>query len=108
MLTECSPLLSTDIGSWRYLPGVRILESLVRDPSVVLSHALGMSGPVLLSGRRLIGREREREVLDRLLEGVRGGRGGVLVVHGEAGVGKTAVLGSAVEAARGFRIARTS
>ena len=28
----------------------------------------------------------------RLLDGVRGGRGGVLVVHGEAGVGKTALL----------------
>jgi DNA-binding CsgD family transcriptional regulator len=67
-----------------------------------------MSGPVLWSGGQLIGREREREVLDRLLDGGRGGRGGVLVVDGEAGVGKTALLGCAVEAARGFRIARTS
>ena len=56
----------------------------------------------------MLGREREREVLDRLLEGVRGGRGGVLVVHGEAGVGKTALLEYAVEAGREFRIARTS
>ena len=56
----------------------------------------------------MFGREREREVLDRLLDGVRGGRGGVLVVHGEAGVGKTALLEYAVEAAREFRIARTS
>jgi DNA-binding CsgD family transcriptional regulator len=56
----------------------------------------------------LIGREREREVLGRLLDGVREGRGGVLVVHGEAGVGKTALLDYAVEAARGFRTARTS
>jgi DNA-binding CsgD family transcriptional regulator/tetratricopeptide (TPR) repeat protein len=56
----------------------------------------------------LIGREREREVLDRLLDGVRRGRGGVLVADGEAGVGKTALLDYAVEAARGFRIARTS
>jgi DNA-binding CsgD family transcriptional regulator len=53
----------------------------------------------------LLGREREREVLDRLLDGV---RGGVLVVHGEAGVGKTALLEYAVGAAREFRIARTS
>jgi AAA ATPase domain len=67
-----------------------------------------MSGPVLSSGGQLLGREREREVLDRLLDGVRGGRGGVLVVHGEAGVGKTALLDYAVEAARGFRTARTS
>jgi AAA ATPase domain len=56
----------------------------------------------------LIGREREREVLDRLLDGVRGGRGGVLAADGEAGVGKTALLDYAVEAAREFRIARTS
>src|SRR5579862_1159328 len=38
--------------------------------------------PVFSPGRRLLGREREREVLDRLLEA---GRGGVLVMHGEAG-----------------------
>ena len=56
----------------------------------------------------MLGREREREVLDRLLDGVRGGRGGVLVVHGEAGVGKTALLDYAVEAGREFRTARTS
>jgi AAA ATPase domain len=66
------------------------------------------SPPVLSSGRRLLGREHERGVLDRLLDGVRGGRGSVLVVHGEAGVGKTALLDYAVEAARGFRTARTS
>jgi DNA-binding CsgD family transcriptional regulator len=66
-----------------------------------------MARPVLLSEARLLGREREREVLDRLLDGVRGGRGGVLVVHGEAGVGKTALLEYAAEAGRAFRIART-
>jgi DNA-binding CsgD family transcriptional regulator len=56
----------------------------------------------------LLGREREREVLGRLLDAVRGGRGGVLVVDGEAGVGKTALLEDAAEAGREFRIARTS
>src|SRR3954449_1084309 len=67
-----------------------------------------MSGPAPSSGRQLLGREREREVLDRLLDGVRGARGGVLVVHGEAGVGKTALLEYAARAGREFRIARTS
>ena len=66
------------------------------------------SPSVLSSAGRLLGREREREVLDRLLDGVRAGRGGVLVVHGEPGVGKTALLDYAAEAARGFRTARTS
>src|SRR4051812_29681535 len=68
----------------------------------------GESPPVLPSGARLVGRDREREVLDRLLDGVRGERGGVLVVDGEAGVGKTALLDYAAEAGRDFRIARTS
>src|SRR3982074_254296 len=65
----------------------------------------GGSEPVPSSGVGLIGREREREVLDRLLDGVRGGRGGVLVMHGEAGVGKTALLEYAAEAGREVRIA---
>ena len=53
----------------------------------------------------MFGRVREREVLDRLLHS---GSFGVLVVHGEAGVGKTALLEFAIEAGRGYRLARTS
>jgi DNA-binding CsgD family transcriptional regulator len=56
----------------------------------------------------LLDRERERAVLDRLLDGVRGARGVVLVMHGDAGIGKTALLEYAVEAAREFRVARMS
>jgi DNA-binding CsgD family transcriptional regulator len=67
----------------------------------------GASPPVLGSRRALLGRERECEALDGLLDGVRAARGGVLVIHGEAGVGKTALLEYAVEAAPEFRIART-
>src|SRR3979411_2514432 len=66
------------------------------------------SPSVLWSGRRLLGREREREVLDRLLDRVHGGHGGGLVMRGDAGVGKTALLEYVVEAGRQFRIARTS
>jgi predicted ATPase len=40
---------------------------------------------------RLLGRQREREVLERLLEAAHEGRGRVLVVHGQPGVGKTAL-----------------
>ena len=47
-------------------------------------------------------------MLDRLLERARGGDGGVLVVHGEPGVGKTALLEYAIEAGQGYRVARTS
>ncbi len=61
-----------------------------------------------LVGRQLLGREREREVLERLLEGARAGHGGVLVLHGEPGVGKTALLDHAVEIGHGFRVVRTA
>ncbi|HEY2437507.1 MAG TPA: ATP-binding protein, partial [Solirubrobacteraceae bacterium] len=53
----------------------------------------------------MLGREREREALDRLLDDGRAGRGGVLVVHGEPGIGKTALLECAVETGREFRVA---
>jgi DNA-binding CsgD family transcriptional regulator len=66
----------------------------------------GVSLPVRSSGGRLLGRAREREVLDRLLDGVRAGQAGVLVMRGEAGVGKTALLERAAPA-RGFRVVRT-
>ena len=64
-------------------------------------------GAQLTQAPKLLGRQREREALDRLLEAARGGRGGVLVVHGEAGVGKTALLEGAVQAAHEFRALRT-
>jgi hypothetical protein len=67
----------------------------------------GASPAFLASGRRLLGRDREREVLDRLLDGMRGRRGGVLVVHGEPGVGKFALLEYAEGARRDVLIART-
>jgi DNA-binding CsgD family transcriptional regulator len=57
-------------------------------------------------GPLLLGRRSERDALDRLLEAVRGGQSAVLVVRGEPGVGKTALLESAIEAASGFRVAR--
>src|SRR5262245_26019142 len=56
----------------------------------------------------LLGRQNERAVLDRLLAAVRAGESGVLVLHGEAGVGKTALLEYAIESAPGFRAVRAS
>jgi DNA-binding CsgD family transcriptional regulator len=57
--------------------------------------------------RQLLGRERQRMALDRLLDAARGGHGGVLVMHGEPGVGKTALLEYAGEAGREFRVIQT-
>jgi DNA-binding CsgD family transcriptional regulator len=56
----------------------------------------------------LIGRHSELAVLDRLLRVVRSGRSSVLVLRGEPGIGKTALLESLVERASGCRIARAA
>jgi hypothetical protein len=47
----------------------------------------GAPSPVRSPGGQLLARERERVAFDRLPEAARGGHGGVLVVHGEPGVG---------------------
>jgi DNA-binding CsgD family transcriptional regulator len=52
-----------------------------------------------------VGRTSEREVLDGLLARVRGGESDVMVIRGEAGVGKTAMLRYAARQASGFRVA---
>ncbi len=50
------------------------------------------------------GRTSEREMLDRLLENVRLGKSEALLIRGEAGVGKTALLRYAAGRAAGFRV----
>src|SRR4051812_24443843 len=54
----------------------------------------------------LRGREEELRTLDQLLEAVRAGESRALVLHGEPGIGKTALLEHAVESAAAFRVAR--
>src|SRR5256885_13865903 len=54
----------------------------------------------------LHGRRNEREALAQLLDAVRGGQSRVLVMCGEPGVGKTALLESAIGSASGFRVMR--
>jgi DNA-binding CsgD family transcriptional regulator len=54
----------------------------------------------------LLGRRAERKAIERLLADARTGRSGALVVRGEAGIGKTALLEHACSAASGFRIER--
>ena len=51
----------------------------------------------------LIGRDRERQAIDRLLAEARAGRGGTLIVTGEAGIGKTALLEDAAGRASDLR-----
>ncbi|HEV2258534.1 MAG TPA: AAA family ATPase, partial [Streptosporangiaceae bacterium] len=56
----------------------------------------------------LRGRTRELRVLDRFIDGVRAGESQVLVVRGEPGVGKTALLDYVAGRAPGCRVARAA
>jgi DNA-binding CsgD family transcriptional regulator len=56
----------------------------------------------------LLDRLPERAALSQLLDAARAGRSGVLVMRGEPGVGKTALLEYAIESAAGLRVARVA
>jgi AAA ATPase domain len=56
----------------------------------------------------LLDRLPERAALSQLLDSARARRSSVLVMHGEPGVGKTALLEYAIESAAGLRIARVA
>jgi DNA-binding CsgD family transcriptional regulator len=56
----------------------------------------------------LVDRQRERETLDGLVQDLRSGRGRALVVRGEAGVGKSALLDYAAAAAADMQVARAA
>ena len=68
--------------------------------------ALTVATPRLGGGARLTGRAGETRVLGRLIDAVRSGESRVLVLRGEPGVGKTALLDYLSEQAQGFRLAR--
>ncbi|WP_203978488.1 helix-turn-helix transcriptional regulator [Planotetraspora silvatica] len=56
----------------------------------------------------LLGREEELAQLEGLLTAAREGAGGVLVLRGPAGIGKTALLDHAMREARGTRVVRVA
>jgi DNA-binding CsgD family transcriptional regulator len=59
-------------------------------------------------GSGLRGRRAERAALGRLLADARAGQSGVLVLRGEAGIGKTALLDYLGKRASGFRVVRAA
>jgi hypothetical protein len=56
----------------------------------------------------LLNRHEERMAIDRLLRGLREGRSGALVLRGEAGIGKTALLEYALAQAGDMSAARVA
>ena len=91
----CQSRRSRPFGRARNHPG----RPTARRPTVSVAPMSAIRGPAF------VGRTTERDVLDGLLARVRGGESEVLVIHGEAGVGKTALLRYAARQASGFRVA---
>jgi len=59
-------------------------------------------------GADLVGRKRERHLFEQLLAAVRAGKSRVLVVLGEPGVGKSALLDHLIAQASGCRVGRAA
>jgi DNA-binding CsgD family transcriptional regulator len=73
----------------------------------VIADAASVTTSTATTARALVGRRREQVAISGLLQTARDGTGGVLVLYGEAGVGKTALLDDAAHTASGFRIVST-
>src|SRR5437016_13127079 len=69
----------------------------------MLPMANGAAAP---PGPMLRGRRRESAVLEGLLDGARAGRSGALLVRGDAGVGKSALLEYVIASAAGLGVVR--
>src|SRR6266568_8782955 len=69
---------------------------------------MAMLSPVSRRVTALTGRHSERDVLDRLIEALGAGESRALVLRGEPGVGKTALLEYLVEQGPGFRVVRAA
>jgi hypothetical protein len=72
-----------------------------------LDQARPLDAPGLDAARHgLLGRREEQRRLAALLHGAREGEAGVLVLRGEAGIGKSARLSDVAKSADGFRVCR--
>jgi DNA-binding CsgD family transcriptional regulator len=76
------------------------------NPTEVAVPLTGLAGEA--SGSSLRGRHRECAVVNQLVASLQAGRSGVLVLRGEAGAGKTALLTYLLDRASGCRIARAA
>ena len=63
-------------------------------------------GARVTARREILGRRDERQQLARTLRTARSGRGGAVVIRGEAGIGKSVLLGDLADLAPDFCICR--
>ena len=61
----------------------------------------------MAGGPRLLGRDQELRQVETLLAHARNGRGGALLLAGEPGIGKTALLATATSELVGLEVLRT-
>jgi DNA-binding CsgD family transcriptional regulator len=87
---------------------VRVRQWPVSTRCNVVVVKMATCSPIRGRATGLMGRRREREVLDRLIGAVRSGQSRALVVRGEPGVGKTALLEYLVEQASDCRVLRAA
>jgi DNA-binding CsgD family transcriptional regulator len=88
----------SDRRRWR----TSVTSGHVPDPAFADSDALGLDA----AHHGLLGRREEQRRLAALLHGAREGRAGVLVLRGEAGIGKSALLSDFAKNADDFCICR--
>ena len=120
-LTGSSPLVSTQttaaearLEAWTSPssvtaaePGLAAIPIGIHDGSGGSRSTVG-GRPSQARSRRetLLGRPHECAALDRLLAAARAGRSSALVLRGEAGIGKTALLEYAIRSASDLRVVR--
>jgi len=98
-----------DMEQGRDLPLERGLGFNRSIPTVREHHCSGSgSGAPATTDCGPRGRRKERDVLERIVADVRAGQGQMLVVRGDQGIGKTALLQYLVECASGCQIARAA
>ncbi len=106
---RCVSVLEDELGAKPSAPTVEIYEKIVRERNSGI-RPLREEETAVLQGRRadspFVGREEERRVLVDSLERVLAGSGGVALVEGEPGVGKTRLAIEGAEDARwrGFEV----
>ena len=88
--------------------GVNLARHLTGDTSLTGVSVAEGTGCMSVSWPGLRGREPERLAFAALVASVRGGGSRVLVLRGEAGIGKTALLELLLERADGFQVLRAA